>query len=149
MENKANRRSPRRPFLRPVGLLVGGHYVVLSGRQISEGGMSISLGKSGAESSIEAQQVPVGQQIAVTFLISQRDSKMRHIGGTSGENKKEESFSLRGEIIYHDIESGPGLHLGIKFIGVDLHQKRVIRAFTSTKKTEEAHANGFEGLITS
>lgn len=110
--------------------------------------MSISLGKSGSKNPIKVEEVSVGQKVAVTFLISQRNAQAGHNEGTRGDNKKEESFCLRGEIIYHDVESGPGLHLGVKFIGIDLHQRRLIRAFTSTKKTEEAHANDLEGLIT-
>lgn len=121
----AARRTPRRPFQRPVGVLVGGHYEVLRARQLSEGGMSIFLGEFGSRLRIKVEEVKVGQKLCMTFLLP------------SGE-----SLSLPGEVIYHDTESGPGLHLGVKFGTVPLHQRRLIRAYVSSKKAgETVHAS--------
>ena len=116
----AARRTPRRPFQRPVGVLVGGHYEVLRARQLSEGGMSLFLGEFGSRLRIKVEEVKVGQKLCVTFILP------------SGE-----SLSLRGEVIYHDAETGPGLHLGVKFGTVPLHQRRLIRAYVSSKKAGE------------
>ncbi len=119
----AARRTPRRPFQRPVGVLVGGHYEVLRARQLSEGGISIFLGEFGSRLRIKVEEVKVGQKLCVTFLLP------------SGDN-----LSLAGEVIYHDAESGPGLNIGIKFGTVPLHQRRLIRAYVSSKKAGESVA---------
>lgn len=119
----AARRTPRRPFPRPVGVLVNGHYEVLRARQLSEGGLSLFLGEFGSRLRIKVEEVQVGQKICVTFLLP------------SGE-----SLCLGGEVIYHDAESGPGLHIGVKFGTVPLHQRRLIRAYVSSKKAGETVA---------
>ncbi len=116
----AGRRTPRRPFQRSVGVLVGGHYEVLRGRQLSEGGMSLFLGEIGSQLPLQVEEVGVGKNICVTFVLP------------SGE-----SLSLRGEVIYHDTESSQGLILGVKYVSVSLHQKRLIRAYVSSKKVGE------------
>lgn len=115
------RRTPRRPFQRPVGVLVGGHYEVLRARQLSEGGMSIFLGNFGSRLRIKVEEVKIGQKIGLTFVLP------------SGHH-----LSLLGEVIYHDAESGAGLHIGIKFGVVPLHQRRLIRAYVSSKKSGES-----------
>lgn len=117
----AARRTPRRPFQRPVGVLVGGHYEVLRARQLSEGGMSIFLGEFGSRLRIKVEEVNVGQKICVTFVLP---------GG--------QSLCLAGEVIYQDAESGPGLHIGVKFGSVPLHQRRLIRGYVSSKKAGES-----------
>lgn len=114
------RRTPRRPFVRPVGVLVGGHYEVLRARQLSEGGISIFLGEFGSRLRIKVEEVKVGQKICLTFSLP------------SGE-----SLCLLGEVIYHDAESGAGLHIGVKFGTVPLHQRRLIRSYVSSKKAGE------------
>lgn len=119
----AARRTPRRPFPRPVGVLVSGHYEVLRARQLSEGGISLFLGEFGSRLRIKVEEVQVGQKLCVTFLLP------------SGE-----SLCLGGEVIYHDAESGPGLHIGVKFGTVPLHQRRLIRAYVSSKKAGETVA---------
>lgn len=114
------RRTPRRPFQRAVGVLVGGHYEVLRARQLSEGGMSIFMGEFGSRLRIKVEEVNVGQKLCMTFLLP------------SGQ-----ILSLLGEVIYHDTESGSGLHLGVKFGTVPLQQRRLIRAYVSSKKVGE------------
>lgn len=116
----AGRRTPRRPFQRPVGLLVGGHYEVLRGRQLSESGMSVFLGEFGARLRMKVEEVQVGKPVSISFILP------------SGH-----SISLRGEVIYHDTESGSGLHIGVKFGGVPMSQRRLIRSYVSSKQVGE------------
>ncbi|MDZ4084021.1 MAG: PilZ domain-containing protein [Bdellovibrionales bacterium] len=116
----AARRTPRRPFQRPVGLLVGGHYEVLRARQLSEGGMSIFLGEFGSRLRMKVEEVQVGKPVSMSFILP------------SGE-----SISLRGEVIYHDTESGAGLHIGVKFGVVPMAQRRMIRSYVSSKRAGE------------
>lgn len=116
----AARRTPRRPFQRPVGVLSGGHYEVLRARQLSEGGMSIFLGEFGSRLRMKVEEVQVGKPIAMSFILP------------SGE-----SISLRGEVIYHDTESGAGLHIGVKFGVVPMAQRRLIRSYVSSKRAGE------------
>jgi hypothetical protein len=117
----AARRTPRRPFQRPVGVLVGGHYEVLRARQLSEGGMSIFLGEFGSRLRMKVEEVQVGKSIAMSFILPSGDS-----------------ISLRGEVIYHDTESGAGLHIGVKFGVVPMAQRRLIRSYVSSKRAGES-----------
>jgi len=114
------RRTPRRPFQRPVGVLSGGHYEVLRARQLSEGGMSIFLGELGARLRMKVEEVQVGKSMSMTFILPSGDS-----------------ISLRGEVIYHDTESGSGLHIGVKFGVVPMTQRRLIRSYVSSKRAGE------------
>lgn len=116
----AARRTPRRPFQRPVGVLVGGHYEVLRARQLSEGGMSIFLGEFGSRLRMKVEEVQVGKPVAISFILPSGDS-----------------ISLRGDVIYHDTESGAGLHIGVKFGIVPMAQRRLIRSYVSSKRAGE------------
>jgi hypothetical protein len=116
----AARRTPRRPFQRPVGVLVGGHYEVLRARQLSESGMSIFLGEFGSRLRMKVEEVQVGRPVAMSFILPSGDS-----------------ISIRGEIIYHDTESGAGLHIGVKFGVVSMAQRRLIRSYVSSKRAGE------------
>lgn len=116
----AARRTPRRPFQRPVGVLAGGHYEVLRARQLSEGGMSIFLGDFGSRLRMKVEEVLVGKSVSMTFILPSGDS-----------------LSLRGEVIYHDTESGSGLHIGVKFGVVPMAERRLIRSYVSSKRAGE------------
>ncbi len=124
----AARRTPRRPFQRPVGILVGGHYEVLRARQLSEGGMSIFLGEFGSRLRIGVEEVQVGKPIAMSFVLPSGDT-----------------ISLRGEVIYHDTESGQGLHIGVKFGAVPMAQRRMIRTYVNSKRAGETVGGQLEG----
>jgi len=139
------RRTPRRPFKRPVGVMCRGHYHLLHARQLSEGGVLIRIGApektrkyTGVnqftyeeELVLSLDDFPEGQQVLVTFTLP------------SG-------FSLiaRGQVIYHErdlSEESPqfGQGIGIKFDHslMPLNHRRHIRNFVSSKlasETEEA-----------
>jgi c-di-GMP-binding flagellar brake protein YcgR len=121
------RRTPRRAYVRPVGILSHGSYEVQRGLQLSEGGMLFQ----------SAKDFKAKQQIVATLIIPN--------GGT---------VVARGEVIYvnnvnnvnnvNKTKSGGEPHYGIKFSGLSLQLRRLIRNFVSAKTQEEAEAERFD-----
>jgi hypothetical protein len=129
----AARRTPRRLFRRPVGLLVEGRYAVVQARQLSEGGMSVTFFAAGVtwtdpdtqeSQSMTLQDVSVGKRVVMTLILP---------SGTP--------VILRGELIYHEDGERSGeanvVNLGIKFDSVPIHLRREIRNYVSSKQAGE------------
>ena len=116
----SRRRTPRRPYRRSVGVLVGGSYAVFEGRSISEGGIGVTLVDHPHSQQI-ISQIKASAPVVVTFILP------------SGA-----ALILRGEIIHHGNEKAVGHSVGIKFEGVLLHQRREIRYYVSAKQAGEA-----------
>lgn len=121
MRDLGARRTPRRLYRRPMGLLVAGHYEVFEGRTLSEGGVSLQLHAKGEKNpKMKPEELPPGSHVAVTLILP------------SGS-----SFILRGEVVYHNDETAGHL-VGIKFESVPLQQRREIRNYVSSKQAGEA-----------
>ena len=123
-ERASGRRSPRRIYRRPVGVLVAGRYQVLEGRNLSEGGVLIALPpkkKIPKPDAFVAEDLAVGSSVAISLILP---------AGSS--------IVLRGEIIYGKVEEGSGYVFGIKFDTVALHHRREIRNYVSSKQAGEA-----------
>lgn len=105
------RRTPRRAFTRPIGVLRRGEYRVSQSVQLSEGGMLIST----------RVKMEAGDHIVITAIIH---------GG--------ESLVVTAEVLYETKSSLSGAQYGIKFIDLPLHQRRMIRNYVSAKTLEEA-----------
>ena len=111
--NADSRKSPRRAFNRPVGILVNGHYLVVEALQISEGGLLVT---SYVELSIK-------ESIVVTLLLP---------GGGHA--------AARAEILYRKkpTEKGQPAAFGLQFINLPMMKKRIIRNYVAAKTQEEA-----------
>ncbi len=119
-----NRRAPRRLYRRPVGVMVRGHYVVLDGRSLSEGGVLVALGDRGDHSTLSRmslEELPVDAQLTVSMILP---------AGVT--------LVLRGRVIYHEGDHSSGHSIGIKFSLVPVHQRREIRNYVSSKQAGEA-----------
>ena len=108
-----NRRTPRRIYQRPIGILLHGVYDVFQGLQLSEGGLLFRSEKMFAvKSQIVATLVMPGGGVIVT----------------------------RGEVIYARPDSGRTQQFGVKFTSLPLHLRRVIRNYVTAKTQAEAEA---------
>ena len=106
-----SRRSPRRVFRRPIGLLYRGSYVVARALQLSEGGLLL----------VSPWALSPGDQIAVTIMLP--------LGG---------SCVVRAEVLYPSPEEKGAF--GAKFSELPLAQRRLIRSYVSAKTQQEATA---------
>ncbi len=103
------RRVPRREFIRPVGVLVGGRYYVTRALQIGEGGLKLEFHRP----------LEVNSQLALSFLIpGQKMTVVRSV--------------VRNQ------EPAPGepglLHFGVEFLNLDFALKRAIRNYVALTK---------------
>lgn len=137
------RRTPRRPFRRPVGLLIKGHYFLLHARQLSEGGVLVRIGapertrrytginqfEYDEEMALTLDDFPETTPVLVTLTLP------------SG-------FTLiaPGKVIYHEkelSEDAPqyGAGIGIRFDqdSMPLNHRRQIRNYVSSKLASEAN----------
>lgn len=105
-----NRRSPRRVFRRPVGILLHGNYQVCKALQLGEGGMM----------AIIDAEIPQGTKLVATVFLP---------GGGYA--------LLQAEILY-GVDTPEGRSYGMKFEEVPLAQKRHIRNYVSAKTQKEA-----------
>lgn len=105
-----NRRSPRRVFRRPVGILAHGVYQVCKALQLGEGGMMAI---------IDADITP-GTTVVITVFIP---------GG---------GYALVQAQVLYCVDSPEGKAYGLKFENVPLAQKRFIRNYVSAKTQKEA-----------
>lgn len=121
----ARRRTPRRAYRRPVGVLVGGHYEVLEGRSLSEGGVSVLLGDAGRTApKLSLEELRSGARIAISIILPAGPVLV-----------------LRGEVVYREGDAKLGHSIGIKFDVVPLHQRREIRNYVSSKQVGEVDLN--------
>jgi c-di-GMP-binding flagellar brake protein YcgR len=105
------RRSPRRVFNRAIGLLRDGSYEVAQALQISEGGMAV----------VAPANMKVGARMVITLVIP---------GG--------DGLVLRAFVVSERAPVGKMRTYGIQFTTLDLHQRRMIRAYVSAKTQAEA-----------
>lgn len=103
--NEALRKYPRKEFQRKIGILFGGHYQVVHGVEISEGGLSFKTDM------VFAQE----RECVLTFKIPKGDF-----------------ISLRG-IIKHMTKNQGSLSVGVSFIQVPFSNKRQIRNFIADR----------------
>lgn len=106
-----SRRSPRRAFQRPIGILVQGEYTVAEAAQISEGGMLI----------VCEYELALKDLIVVTVLLPD--------GGHA---------VARAEILYRRKADGGKAAFGLQFINLPMMKKRIIRNYVAAKTQEEA-----------
>ena len=112
------RRTPRRVFLRAIGLLRHGEYILVQALQLSEGGMLFQ----------SPVQFAVGDAIVLSLIIP---------GGSS--------IVVRGEVIYSKPGQGPiEPQYGVKFAPLALQPRRLIRIYVTAKTQAEAEAEHFD-----
>jgi hypothetical protein len=108
------RRTPRRVYVRPIGVLCLGQYEVQQALQLSESGVLFqSSHKFEVKDQVVASLVLPGDGVVVA----------------------------RGEITSERSEANGNLHqYGIKFVPLPLHLRRWIRNYVAAKTQEEAEA---------
>lgn len=115
------RRSPRRAFRRPAGLLSGGNYELIHALQISEGGMLV---ESRARLFAKAK-------VVVSLIIPGAGPVI-----------------ARAEVIYiMQSEMGRAVPaFGLQFVDLALPERRLIRNYVAAKTEEEAESEyDFDG----
>ena len=112
---QANRKFPRRPLKRNIGVLCGGDYIICEGGELGEGGMSI----------LSEFALSNGQEVVVNFQIP------------SGN-----FISLRAQVVSAQKKMGDQLIThGLSFLQVDFSVKRQIRQFVSARKDFVLHSH--------
>jgi hypothetical protein len=104
--------------------MVRGHYVVLDGKSISEGGVLGALGDRedhSTSSRMAIEELPVNARVTASIILP--------MGPT---------LVLRGHVIYQEGDASIGHSIGIKFEAVPLHHRRDIRNYVSAKQAGEA-----------
>lgn len=114
-----SRRTPRRVFERPIGVLHHGVYEVAQALQLSEGGMLF----------ISEEKRMIGEFIVVSLVMP-----------TTG------CLVVRGEMIYERIHPEGGFQYGVKFTPLQLNQRRVVRNYVAAKTQEEAEREAHESV---
>lgn len=109
------RRTPRRVFNRAIGLLYAGKYSIQQALQLSEGGMLF----------VSDSRFANGERFVATVLLP---------GG--------HGILFQGEIIYSRPGPNGSFQYGVKFNGVSINHKRMIRNYVSAKTQAEAEAEG-------
>jgi PilZ domain len=105
------RRSPRRVYSRPIGILCDGHYRLVQAVEISEGGIRF----------ISEAQFAKDERVMFTLVMP---------GG--------DSIVVRGTVLRETPGPNRSYQYGCQFHALDLHQRRSIRAYVSAKTQEEA-----------
>lgn len=100
---ESKRKYPRRDFTANIGVLISGHYIVCSAREIGEGGLSFIC-----DFTIEENK-----DVVVSFKVPGSDF-----------------FSVRATIKSVRKE-GAALRVGILFKSISFEMKRQIRAFVA------------------
>lgn len=105
-----NRRSPRRVFKRPVGILLHGEYMICQALQLGEGGMMVNI----------PHEIKPGTRVVVTVFIP---------GGGHA--------LVQAEVLYTNGQDN-GMCYGMKFENLSLAHKRHVRNYVSAKTQAEA-----------
>lgn len=116
---ETTRRTPRRVYSRPVGLLRHGEFCLVQALQLSEGGLLFH----------SPLQFAVGEAIVLSIIVP---------GGSS--------VVVRAEIIYvkpAQPASLGQLQYGVKFAPLTLPLRRLIRIYVTAKTQAEAEAEQF------
>lgn len=109
-----SRRTPRRVYMRSIGVLWNGQYMVTQGLQISEGGMLFRTNVS----------LPIKSQVVISLVLP---------GGG-------DVIVTRGEIIYERPGPAEGRQYGVRFKNLALNLRRLIRNYVTAKTQAEAEA---------
>lgn len=109
-QQQQRRKYPRRQFLRPVGVLIHGKYVLGLGREIGEGGMLF--------------HIPIKMNEQDQMLLNFRIPEM-------------EFCVVRCELRSKQTIDGK-LYYGVQFLSLDYESKRSIREHIAAKTAEEA-----------
>lgn len=106
------RRTPRRQFDRPVGVLFKGKYQIIKAVQISEGGVLLEL----------PGHIKVGDHLLMNLIL-----------------KADRGYAVsRGEVLYVNEDVSDGFkRMGIKFFDLSSRHKRFIRDYIASKSEEE------------
>ncbi len=105
------RKSPRRQFVREMGILYSGQYMICMAAQISEGGVLAMI----------PEDLILPKLIVVSILMP---------GG---------GYAIsRAEILYQQGKMGQNIPNGVKFQGLPLQQRRMIRNYVAAKTQVEA-----------
>lgn len=115
----SERRSPRRVFSRPIGVLCDGHYKLVQAIEISEGGIRF----------VSETQFAPNEKVMFTIVIP---------GGAS--------VIVRGLILRESDGPNRSYMYGCQFNDLGLHQRRAIRSYVSAKTQEEAEVESDEGF---
>lgn len=113
-----NRRSPRRVFTRPIGVLCDGHYRLVHAVEISESGIRFSSGST--TGSVGDARFAKEDQLVLTILMPNNDA-----------------IVVRGAVIRETI-MGSTYQYGCQFESLGLQQRRAIRSYVSAKTQAEA-----------
>ena len=109
-----SRRTPRRVYKRPVGVLCAGRYSLTQALQLSEGGLGFQ----------SAERFGAPCEAVITLILP---------GGRC--------VVARAQIIYEKPapSSSPGEFLyGVKFSNLPLHLRRIVRNYVTAKTQAEA-----------
>lgn len=107
---RRNRRTPRRVFSRPIGVLHQGEYEVVQASQLSEGGIGF----------ISSKQLAHDALVVISLV-------MPGGGVVVG----------RGQIV-QSRSQGDAFNYGVKFIAMSLPLRRMIRNYVTAKTQAEA-----------
>jgi len=111
---RKGRRTPRRVFSHPVGVLCRGVFEVVQAEQLSEGGVGFLIG------SLVEGQYPASAKVVISMILP---------GGAM--------VVTRGVILEPNVDSQPG-RIAVKFSEMSLQLKRRIRSYVAAKTKEEA-----------
>lgn len=113
-EGRKQRRTPRRVFSRPIGVLHQGEYEVVLASQLSEGGIGFFSSKKMASN-----------DLVVISLVMPSGGVVVGRGQILQSKSQEESRD-------------GALHYGVKFIAMSLPLRRLIRNYVTAKTQAEA-----------
>lgn len=111
MRVKESRRSPRRVYQRPLGVLCLGKYNVVQAMQLSEGGLLFTS---------EELEFAEKAQVVVSLIMP------------TGH-----AIVARAEVLY---SLAGGTQFAVKFVNLPIHLRRAIRNYVSAKTQAEAEA---------
>ena len=107
---RSQRRVPRRGFTGPVGVLAGGEYVIERAYQVGEGGMMVTSTRAFGN----------GDRVVVSFSLDNGAMIVVRAVVRSFEGPRR----------------GPGIdepaRVGVEFVNLEFHFKRVIRNFVAS-----------------
>jgi hypothetical protein len=120
------RKYPRRRYVKPLGLLVHGHYSMARSEEIGEGGLLLS----------SPQTVKVGETVILSIILPLNEiaiakSTVRYVKKTKSDEMDTYPFQI-----------------GIQFDALPFRFKKKVRDYIAAKSEEEAmtELDGYERL---
>jgi hypothetical protein len=111
--SRESRKTPRRIFVHPMGVLSAGNYGLVRSLQLSEGGLLFET----------PDPFQIHDGIVVSFLLPDGHGVV-----------------ARGEVIYSKPGRGGRIEYGVKFAALSLKLRRMIRLYVTAKTQAEAEA---------